>query len=123
MIKIRKRISEKNIFPNFDLYTEYQKIDMLLSEKKTVGVYNKFGKVIHDYFTLEEYIEYICFNDWNLRGTFISINEMRQGLGIEKGSISRENIEENHFRSKRQRQEWVFIRQIYYYGRRCYADD
>lgn len=69
---------------------------MLLSEKKTVGVYNKFGKVIHDYFTLEEYIEYICFNDWNLRGTFISINDMRQGLGIEKGSITPDNVDENH---------------------------
>lgn len=92
---MRKRISEQNIFPNFDLYNEYRKIDMILSEKKTVGTVNKFGKIIHDYFTLEEYIEFLCFNDWNLRGTFISINEMRQGLGIEKGSITPDNIDEN----------------------------
>lgn len=63
---MRKRISEQNFFPNFDLYTEYYKIEVLISEKKILGVYNKFGKFIHDYFTLEEYIEYICFNDWNL---------------------------------------------------------
>lgn len=31
---------------------------MLLSEKKTVGAINKFGRIIHDQFTLEEYIEY-----------------------------------------------------------------
>ena len=96
MIKIRKKISEKNIFPNFDLYNEYHKIDMLLSEKKTVGVVNKVGRVIHDYFTLEEYIEYVCFNNWNLRGTFISIDDMRQGLGIEKSSFTPNDINEKH---------------------------
>lgn len=38
---MRKRISEQNVFPDFDLYCEYAKIDMLLSEKKTVGAINK----------------------------------------------------------------------------------
>lgn len=92
---MRKRISEQNFFPNFDLYKEYYKIEVLISEKKILGVYNKFGKFIHDYFTLEEYIEYICFNDWNLRGTFTSIAEMRVNLGIESGTITPESINEN----------------------------
>lgn len=92
---MRKRISERNNFPDFDLYNEYSKIDMLLSEKKVIGVYNKHDKFIPDYFTLEEYIQYVCFNDWNLRGTFISIQEMRSGLGIAKESLIRGKIDEN----------------------------
>lgn len=92
---MRKRISERNNFPDFDLYNEYLKIDVLLSEVKTVGIYNKYGKFIPDYFTLEEYIQYVCFNNWNLRGTFISIEEMRSGLGIAKESMVRDKIDEN----------------------------
>ena len=91
---MRIRISEQNIFPDFDLYTEYSKIDALLSEEKLVGVYNKFGRRIDNYMTLEEYIQYLCFNDWNLRGTFTSITEMRYALGITKGTITPENITE-----------------------------
>lgn len=92
---MRKRISEQNDFPDFNLYNEYYKIEVLLSEKKTVGMYNKFGRFLEDYFTIEEYIGYVCFNDWNLRGTFTSIEEMRINLGIEKGSIDPENVNEN----------------------------
>ena len=92
---MRKRISEQNFFPNFDLYTEYYKIEELISQKKILGMYNRFGKFLYDYFTLEEYVEYICFNDWNLRGTFTSISEMRINLGIERGTITPDNINEN----------------------------
>ena len=92
---MRKRISEQNIFPNFELYDEYRKIDMLLSEKKCIGKYNMWGKIIDDCYTLEEYIEQEGFNDWNLRGTFVSIGEMRQKLGIETNSISKDNINED----------------------------
>ena len=91
---MRKRISEQNFFPDFDLYTEYRKIDHLLSEEKLVDMYNKFGRRLDNCMTLEEYIQYLCFNDWNLRGTFTSIDEMRYSLGIGKGTITPENITE-----------------------------
>lgn len=91
---MRIRISERNEFPKFDLYNEYRKIDLLLSETKIAGTYNKLGEFINDYFTLEEFMEYVGFNDWNLRGTFISVEEMREGLGIRKGSITPSNITE-----------------------------
>lgn len=93
---MRKRISEQNEFPEFDLYNEYRKIDVLLSETKSVNMYNKYGRLLTNYFTIEEYIDYVCFNDWNLRGTFTSITEMRQGLGIQKGAIHINNVTENH---------------------------
>lgn len=93
---MRKRISEQNKFPEFDLYNEYRKIDVLLSETKSVNMYNKYGRLLTNYFTIEEYIDYVCFNDWNLRGTFTSITEMRQGLGIQKGAIHINNVTENH---------------------------
>lgn len=92
---MRKRISEQNTFPNFDLYNEYRKIDVLLSETKTVNLYNRYGRLLPNYFTIEEYIEFMCFNNWNLRGTFTSINEMRKGLGIQKGAIRFDNVIED----------------------------
>ena len=69
---MRRRISEQNIFPEFDLYSEYRKIEKLLSEEKIVGVFHGPYKVYDNQFTLEEYIQAECFNNWNLRGTFLS---------------------------------------------------
>lgn len=92
---MRKRISEQNIFPDFNLYEEYQKIEELLSEKKVAGTISRYRKIIHHYFTLEEHIQHLCFNDWNLRGTFFTIQEMRKGLGIEKGFVDSDNIDQN----------------------------
>ena len=94
---MRKRISEQNNFPQFDLYKEYRKIEILMSERKTIGVYNNWGKFIKDYFTIEEYIEYVCFNNWNLRGTFTSIKEMREELGIAKTDLAIKSINEDIF--------------------------
>lgn len=94
-MRTRKKISESNIFPDFDLFHEYQKIDTLLSETKTISVYNNFGKEIRNYFTIEEFLEYVCFNDWKLRGTFTSIAEMREGLGVSKDEITEAEINEN----------------------------
>ena len=89
---MRAKISEKNIFPDFDLFEEYQKIEYLLSEANAIGTYNQFGKRINPRFTMEQYINDLYFTNWNLRGTFISIEEMRMGLGIEKKRFSKENI-------------------------------
>jgi hypothetical protein len=90
--KMREKISEKNKFPNFDLFEEYRKIEYLLSEAHTIGTYNQFRKRMTPRFTMEEYINELCFTSWNLRGTFISIEEMRAGLGIEKARFDKKTI-------------------------------
>lgn len=91
---MRKRISEQNIFPNFDLFQEYRKIEMLLSEKKIACTYVSPGLRRENYYTIEEFIQYIGFNNWELRGTFTTIEEMREGLGIKKESITHKNFNE-----------------------------
>lgn len=92
---MRARISESNIFPKFDLFEEYKKIEYLISERPVVGQYNQFGKRIPPQFTLETYVNQLYFSNWELRGTFLSVDEMREQLGIAKSIFSRESVNEN----------------------------
>lgn len=92
---MRKRISESNIFPKFDLFEEYRKIEYLISEKQVVGTYNQFNKRLPPKFTLEEYVNQLYFTNWGLRGTFLSTDEMRAGLGIAKERFDEDSINEN----------------------------
>ena len=92
---MRKRISESNIFPQFDLFTEYQKIESLISERQIIGEINQFGRNLIPQFTIEDYIGQLYFSDWNLRGTFVSIEDMRQGLGIKKENFNAEIISQD----------------------------
>lgn len=92
---MRRRISESNIYPKFDLFEECKKINRLISEKQIIGTYNSFGEKISPHFTLEEYVDQLYFTGWNLRGTFLSINEMRNGLGITKEIFESERISED----------------------------
>ena len=85
---MRKRISERNIFPNFNLYEEYRKIEYLLSETKCVGREDAFGMRYNPQYSIEEYVNNYHFNEWHLRGTFTSIAEMRRGFNIDNKSIS-----------------------------------
>jgi hypothetical protein len=93
---MRKRISEQNIFPNFDLFNEYQKINSLLTEVKIIGVRDKWGDLQSiPKFTIEDFINGGYFLDWELRGTWLSIYEMRYGLQINKELFTSETITEN----------------------------
>ncbi len=89
---MRKRISEQNIFPNFDLYTEYDKINFLISRKKTIGDFDYMGRRRTPEFTLEGYVNDLCFNDWNLRGSFLTVYEMRESMNIASDNITQEYI-------------------------------
>lgn len=91
---MRKRISESNLFPVFNLFEEYRKIEMMISEATVVGTYNQFGKPLIPAYTLEQYIDDLYFRGWNLRGTFVSIADMRNGLGIEKAVFAGKSISE-----------------------------
>lgn len=90
---MRQRISEKNIFPSFDLFGEYKKLEDIFSEWHTIGVFDRYGQKEMPIFTFEQYIGDLQFSNWNLRGTFISLQEMRKAFHIapedfDCGSIS-----------------------------------
>lgn len=92
---MRRRISESNIFPTFNLFEEYRKIEYLISENQIIGTYNQFGKPLCSQFTIEAYVNQLYFTNWNLRGSFLSTDEMRAGLGIAKGNFNKQGISEN----------------------------
>lgn len=96
-----KKISEQNIFPNFDLYDEYAKIEHLISEKPVIGTFNPFAEnfsflistsKINPTHTIEQYVNDNDFFDWGIIGTFTAIDNMRKGLGIHKEQFNREVI-------------------------------
>lgn len=85
---MRKRISERNILPNDDLFNEYQKLEFLFSGNKCIGEFNQFGRRNKPQFTLEQYLNDLSFSNWNLKGTAISFYNMRDELGLNKEKIS-----------------------------------
>lgn len=92
---MRQRISEKNVFPAFDLYEEYQKLEAVFSNWRTIGTYDRWGKRIAPMYTFEDYIDNLQFESWNLRGTFITLQEMRAQLGIAKNNFKKGKVTEN----------------------------
>ncbi|APC79933.1 TPA: hypothetical protein ACXDAZ_003165 [Clostridium botulinum] len=86
---MRKKVSERNVLPDTDLFNEYQKLEFLFSENKCIGQFDMFGrrKWIPE-FTLEQYLNDLAFSDWNLKGTAISFYNMRDELGLNKEKIS-----------------------------------
>ena len=92
---MRQRISEKNVFPAFDLYEEYQKLEAVFSNWRTIGTYDRWGKRIAPMYTFEDYIDNLQFESWNLRGTFITLQEMRAQLGIAKNNFKKGSVTEN----------------------------
>ena len=91
---MRQRISEKNIFPSFDLFEEYQKLEAIFSNWRTIGTYDKWGNQNPPLYTFQEYIRDIQFENWNLRGTFINLQEMRTKLNIASENFSKKQINE-----------------------------
>lgn len=92
---MRQRISEKNIFPEFDLYEEYQKLEEIFSNWQTIGTYDGWGNRFPSMYSFEDYVSNFQFQSWNLRGTFITLQEMRTQLGIAKNSFKKGKITEN----------------------------
>lgn len=79
---MRQRISEKNKFPSFDLFDEYQKLEAIFSNWRTMGTYDEWRTRKPPMYTFEDYIRDLQFENWNLRGTFINLQEMRSKLNI-----------------------------------------
>jgi hypothetical protein len=84
---MRKRISEKNVLPGRDFLKEYMKIEFLFSENKCIGGFDAFSRRKSPQFTLEQYLNDIAFSDWKLKGTSISLYNMREELELGKEAI------------------------------------
>ena len=82
VIDMRKRISDQNVFPDFSLVEEYQKLYMLFFDKGAFGT-------IHSYLSSRSnpclsYCDCLqsLFLKWNLRGSFTTLEEMVTSLRI-----------------------------------------
>lgn len=86
---MRKRISDNNIFPVFSIDTEYRKLQELFYDR------GAFGKVIAITQKARPSLSYAdcihaMFLDWNLRGTFTSVEEMMAALEISEEDFENE---------------------------------
>lgn len=79
---MRKRITDNNIFPVFSLKNEYEKIQGLLHFPRVIEAYDDL-RLDYGYYSIDDALR-ILFLEWNLRGTFTSVDEMRGALGIGK---------------------------------------
>lgn len=79
---MRKRITQQNTFTSFSLETEYQKLNELFS--KSIAFGRIIGPVASNACPSLSYLDCLhgLFLDWNLRGTFIKVEEMLQSLQI-----------------------------------------
>lgn len=84
---MRKRISDNNIFPVFSMETEYRKLQELFYDR------DAFGKVIAITQKVRPSLSYAdcihaMFLDWNLRGTFTSVEEMMAAFEISEDDFA-----------------------------------
>ena len=77
---MRQKISEKNVFPTFDILIEYGKLKHLFHEERAFGYRLRYGNS-RTSLSYRDVLE-VIFLDWDLRGSFTSVKEMLCGLGI-----------------------------------------
>lgn len=78
---MRKRITEKNVFPQFSLEREYKKLHDLTFDRSAFGKYVVYTQKARPSLSYDNCLQ-IMFLDWDLRGSFTSIEEMLFGLHI-----------------------------------------
>ena len=94
VIKMRKRISEQNKFPEFSPYLEYKKLNDLFCDKYAFGQIDEItsSKI------LPSMSYYDCVNmmflTWNLRGSFTSLKEMLIALQITQDDFDEQPTED-----------------------------
>ncbi len=90
---MRKRISDKNIFPCFSLEAEYQKLHQLFLDHVA------FGRILGISSRSRPCLSYnnclqAMFLDWKLRGSFTCIEEMLSSLEIGEVDFDMNTTEE-----------------------------
>ena len=95
---MRKRISDANVFLNFDMYKEWQKIETLFISTPVINErLPSYACMRPRQYSIERYLDDICFSEWHLRGTALSTDELRKQLGISKenfvpGEVTRDQM-------------------------------
>jgi hypothetical protein len=83
---MRRRISERNQFPDFDVKHECKKIYNMFSQTNCV---NYDGEIC----SCEYMIGKFLFCRWKLRGTFTSLLEMQQALGVTIDDVNSDDFD------------------------------
>ena len=83
---MRQKISEKNNERKIDFKAEYLRLEKCISGTALIIQDNPTK-----HFSIEEYIQQKCFNDWDLRHTFINIRELREEYGIDRNLLNSVN--------------------------------
>ena len=89
---MRQRISQKNVFPVFDIATEYKKLQNLFFDRSAFGKIFPYGRSA-PCLSYNDCLKEVFLN-WELRGTFTSIEEMLLGLKISDDDFSANPSEE-----------------------------
>lgn len=89
---MRHRISEMNMFPDFDITTEYKKLHILFCNDSAFDYMRPIG-IRSLSLSFRDVLEDI-FLDWNLRGSFTTVKEMLCGLGISDKEMKDEPTED-----------------------------
>lgn len=83
-----KKISQLNTKITDNYFLEYERIELLFSVNKYFGTYDRFGiNRMPPYYSLENILEECFFNSWSIRGTYVSVLDMRKSLGIDTTSM------------------------------------
>lgn len=90
---MRSRISDKNILPNFSLEVEYKKLHNLFFDKTAFGRWLYVSQKTRPCLSYNDCLQ-AMFLDWELRGTFTSIEEMEFELGISEDDFDKSVTED-----------------------------
>lgn len=90
---MRKRITEKNVFPEFSLEGEYKKLHDLTFDRSAFGKYVIYSQKARPSLSYDNCLQ-TMFLDWDLRGSFTSIEEMLFGLQISEDDFDKSVTEE-----------------------------
>ena len=78
---MRQRISDRNVFPRFNIPDEYHKLHGLFCDKSAFGKSDAINGRLSPIFSYNDCLNAL-FLDWDLRGTFTSLTEMYDSLQI-----------------------------------------
>lgn len=78
---LRAKITDNNIFPNFSLEDEYDKLNTLWYDRTAFGRMLQLGARTRPSMSYNDCLQALFLN-WKLRGTFTTVEEMLFGLNI-----------------------------------------
>ena len=90
---MRKKISEKNRFPVFNIDNEYKKMQDLFCDKRAFGKNDVINGRLQPRYSYSDCLAEL-FLGWKLRGTFTNLHEMLYMLGISEKDFKEQVTDE-----------------------------